>query len=196
MPLYGNALVSYGAWRLSRGAASPNTWRGESPGLRAFGDFLGNPEVSAITAEDVGRWWDQLDLAPSTMGTRLTQLRAFFRFMIAQGWIASDPTHLLRAPRVAPIPRDRLSADELLALLDLAATPRDRCLLALAMNLAVRGGEIQRMRWRDVDWQGQTIRVFVDKTNDVDDMLSNLPADLQATPASRDLEAVVSEWMR
>jgi integrase len=183
MPSYTDALVNYGVWRLTRGAASTHTVRGESPGLRAFGTFLGNPEVRDITDEDVGRWWDQLDLADSTKGTRLTQLRGFFRYALNVGWIASDPTALIRAPRVAPVPRDRLSADELLSLLDCARTPRDRCLLALAMNLAVRGGEIKRMRWRDVDFANQTIRVFVDKTNDVDDM-----------PISADLLTELGVW--
>lgn len=44
--------------------------------------------------------------------------------------------------------------------------------------------------------EGASSRCFVVQANDIDDMLSNLPAELQATPASRDLEAVVSEWMR
>lgn len=183
MPSYAECLVKYTLWRLTRGAASPNTVRGEAPGLRGFGVFLGDPDVGDITAEDAGRWWDQLDLADSTKGTRLTQLRAFFRYAIEVGWTTKDPTALLRAPRVAPVPRDRLSAVELLSLLDFARTERDRCLLALAMNLAVRGGEIKRMRWRDVDWQEQTIRVFVDKTNDVDDM-----------PITSDLLAALARW--
>lgn len=170
MPLYGKALASYTVWRTSRGAASTNTARGEQPGLRAFGGLLDNPELRKITPDDVGRWWDSLTLADSTKGTRLTQLRSFFRYCLDQGWIDKDPTTMLRAPKVRPEPRDRLTADELLALLDLAHTLRDRCLLALAMNLGLRGGEIARLQWRDLDWSDQTIRVHVDKTNEVDDM--------------------------
>jgi integrase len=52
------------------------------------------------------------------------------------------------------------------------------------MNLAVRGGEIKRMRWRDVHWTDQTIRVFVDKTNDVDDM-----------PITQDLMNELAIWL-
>jgi integrase len=183
MPTYENALVSYLTWRTTRGAASVNTVRGERPGLRAFGTFIGNPEVGEITAESVGLWWDALTLADSTKGTRLTQLRSFLRYCLDQGWIGGDPTSLIRAPKVRPEPRDRLTPDELLALLDLARTPRDRCLMALAMNLGLRGGEIGRLRWRDVAWGDLSIRVFVDKTNEVDDM-----------PLTEDLLNELTRW--
>lgn len=168
---FDEALAKYGFWRLTRAHVSTNTWRGEVPGLEAFGRLVADTEVQDITIEDIDWWWDSLGyLADSTKATRLAQLRSFFRWAIDTGLRADDPTRLIRAPRVVVEPRDRLSAVELLGLLDLARTPRDRCLLALAMNLGLRGGEIQRLRWRDMHWRDETIRVRVDKTGEVDDM--------------------------
>ena len=80
--------------------------------------------------------------------------------------------------------------DTALSLLDTARTPRDRCLLALAMNLGLRGSEIARLQWRDVNWTDETIRVHVDKTNEVDDM--PISRDLLDEPIDRSAEVAVS----
>ncbi|HKU88195.1 MAG TPA: ABC transporter ATP-binding protein [Steroidobacteraceae bacterium] len=44
--------------------------------------------------------------------------------------------------------------------------------------------------------EGTSSRCFVVDANDLPVMMAQLPTDLQATPASQDLETVVSEWMR
>ena len=43
---------------------------------------------------------------------------------------------------------------------------------------------------------GAMHRCYIIDAHDLADMLGALPADLHATPASHDLEAAVSEWMR
>jgi integrase len=183
------ALKEYEHWRLHRANFSLKTWAGEKPGLLKFVDLMiarGRTYVGSLTEEDVNTWWDlsTSSLAPSTQKTRLAQLRSFLRFCIARGWLESNPTVLLRAKVPAKGARDRLTADELLALVDLAENPRDRVLLALATNLGVRGGEIARLRLRDLNLRAETIRVHVDKTNEVDDM-----------PLSAELTLELHRWL-
>jgi integrase len=181
------ALREYEHWRLHRANFSIKTWAGEKPGLLAFIDTMhtrGRTYVGSLTEEDVNAWWDSLSLAPSTQKTRLAQLRSFVKFCIARGWLERNPTVLLRAKVPAKGDRDRLEADELLTLVDLAETPRDRVLLALAANLGLRGGEISRLRLRDLNLRAETIRVHVDKTNEVDDM-----------PLSAELAVELRHWL-
>lgn len=180
-----DAINDYGTWRLGQAACSPQTWRGESPGLYAFDRFLGSPRVLEVSRDDVSNWWDFIrTYADSTRATRLSQLRSFFSWAAKMGYRIDDPTAMIRAPHPAPEPRDRLNPDELLSLLDVTRTPRDRCLLALAMNLGLRGGEIARLKWRDIDWPGETLRVHIDKTDEVDDM-----------PIGSDLMRELTTWV-
>lgn len=181
------ALGDYERWRTTQARYSPHTWDGERPGLVAFVTYAtacGAHRTSRLTEELLDAWWAQLQLADSTRHTRLSQLRRFLGHCIQRGWLTTDPSWLLRAPKPPPEPRHRLTADELLALLDGADYPQHRILLALAMNLAVRGGEIQRMRVGDVNLPAGSIRVRVDKTGEVDDM-----------PINADLDSELRRWL-
>ena len=183
-----DAVEQYGHWRLGSGSTSVNTWRGERPGLEAFAlcmTGLDRNHVHQIEPEHIDKWWaGTVLLAPSTRGTRLHQLRSFLLFCIRRGWLDKDPSRLLSAPRIQPVPRERLDADGLLSLLDVARTPRDRILLALGLNLAVRGSEIKRMTLADVDLDKGTLLVHVEKTTEFDYM-----------PITSDLDAELRRWL-
>jgi integrase len=180
------ALDRYEKWRVGTKHFSYQTWRGEKPGLRRFVTACatnGVHDVEALTSDVVDAWWDSLDLADSTLVTRLAQLRAFLAYCEGRGWLRDDPTAMVRAPRSMPAERERLDAGELLSLLEVAPHARDRILLALAMNLALRGGEITRLRVRDVDLPAGYIHVAVDKTRETDEM-----------PISADLHDELVRW--
>lgn len=180
-----SAVESYGHWRLGSGGASLNTWRGERPGLEAFAVQFTGVDVRNLTPDHIEVWWESLaELAPSTRGTRLHQLRSFLLYCQRRGWLGSDPTSLLSAPRVQPVPRERLDADGLLSLLEVARTPRDRVLLALGLNLAVRGGEIKRIKLCDVNLDAGTVLVRIEKTSEFDYM-----------PITSDLDAELRRWL-
>lgn len=187
--LYG-ALLDYEDWRVNEADYSPKTWAGEKPGLHAFVDFLADsfPSVtmtSQLDYDHVRRWWMTLGLlADSTKVTRLAQLRSFLGYCVKRGWLENDPSLLLRAQRPASVFRDRLDPAELLALTEAATSQRDRALIGLATNLALRGGEIAGLRIGDVNLSQQTIRVAITKTRDSDEM-----------PITSDLHAILDQWL-
>lgn len=167
------ALVRYERWRLLDAKFSTQTWAGEKAGLLNFVDYMLRRDVehtAEVTHDLVSDWWHTLRLADATRTTRLAQLRSFLGYCLKRGWLLYDPSALLRAPRPAALPRERLDAAELLALPEQATNPRDRALLALATNLAVRGMEIARLRVRDVNLGRSEIVVRIDKTTEVDVM--------------------------
>jgi integrase len=184
------ALAEYEQYRLGRGAVSPNTVRGERPGLQQFVDALDGRSLSDwrwLTREDLEAWWDDLlqgPLSPATRELRLSQVRSFLGWARVMGYLAHDPSALIRAHVPAKAARNRLSAEQLLGLIDLALYPRDRGVLAVAANLGLRGGEIARLLVKDVDLTTGTLRVHVDKTNEVDDM-----------PISADLHRELRAWL-
>lgn len=187
--LYG-ALSEYERWRLIDADYSRKTWAGEKSGLLNFVDTMADRDPAVLWTDQldydaVREWFAALTVADSTRVTRLAQLRAFLGYCIKRGWLTSDPSLLLRAQRPAPTERDRLDADELLRLLEAVDSRRDRVLIALATNLALRGGEIAALRVGQVDIGHHEIRVGISKTRESDVM-----------PLSSDLAIELSHWLR
>jgi integrase len=122
---------------------------------------LGTRRFSEIRRRDVQDLADRLlgqGLDPSTIRNTLMPLRAIYRRALARGDVAVNPTRGLELPAVRG-KRDRIVApDEAEALL--AALPeRDRALWATALYAGLRRGELQALRWDDVDLARGVIRV-------------------------------------
>ena len=78
------------------------------------------------------RWRASWGWAYSTQRLRLVQLKAFFAFAEAEGWIAESPAKGLRSPRSDSPPTLPLTTHEVRALLDAAGRkPREQALLLL-----------------------------------------------------------------
>lgn len=187
-PTLDEAFQSYATWRTTQARFSPRTWAGEKSGLLAFVDLIGpDRPVSSLTDTDLDVWWDGLRdrVAESTLRTRLAQLRSFLRYcQAARGWLDRDPSLLLRAGKSMPTLKRRLDRQGLLALQDQCRNPRDRILLALAANLALRGSEISSLRVRDVDLANAEISVKIWKTAKSDIM-----------PITVELDAELRRWL-
>jgi integrase/recombinase XerD len=86
-------------------------------------------------------------LAPRSIARAISALRSFHRFLAAEGYVRSDPTSLLRVPRVSrPLP-NVLSTDEVERLLKTpdASKPRglrDRAMLELLYATGLRVSEL------------------------------------------------------
>ncbi len=82
-----------------------------------------------------------------TFNNYRSRLASFFRYCRASGWLRVDP--LVNVDRARAVPKDKmyLSADQLLALLGAARSPRDRAFMALAMNTGLRASESPRCGW-------------------------------------------------
>lgn len=100
--------------------------------------------------------------ATSTNALR-SSLRGFFGYLHKAGYIATDPTRLVRRARCAPPPPRALSEDEhrrLVAALDGAETDveqRDAMLIRLLLGTGVRIGSALGLDVDDVDLDGATM---------------------------------------
>jgi integrase len=180
------ALQHYHHYRTTQGRFSPKTWMHEKSGLLAFADKMGaDRTLDSLTVEDLDDWWAWLEVAESTRKTRLSQLRSFLTYCREmRGWLDHDPTLMLRVGKTMPAQWRRLTAEELLSLLDVTADPWERIILALAMNLACRGSELAELRVRDVNLAADEISVRVDKTEQADVM-----------PVTVELAAELQRWL-
>jgi len=106
-----------------RGAAA-NTIVAYQRDLEDFAASCGDPATAS--ADDVRAWlggMQRAGAAPRTAARRLSALRQFFRFLLAEGRRSDDPTAIVEAPRAGrPLPKV-LSETEVDALL---AAARER----------------------------------------------------------------------
>lgn len=105
--------------------------------------------------------------APKTILNVYTSLSAIFDYSVSQGWRPDNPCGPVDAPSIEeadPEGINYLDAGEIEALLravDLTdpCGSTDRALYAVAAKCGLRQGELLALRWRDVDWAAERLRV-------------------------------------
>jgi integrase/recombinase XerD len=104
-------------------------------------------------------------LAPASIRRNVSAVRTYFRFLIAEGHLVSDPSERLDTPgRWLTLP-DVLTADEVQRLLDAVTLDeplafRDRAMLELAYGAGLRVSEWITLGVRDVLFEEALVRVF------------------------------------
>jgi integrase len=155
--------ASDGTIRARSGAAyKPSAIRAYERALRLrVLPALGHKRLSEVTQVDVQDLVDRLvadGLSASAIGVTLGPLRAIYRRPVARGEVAINPTAGVELPVVRG-GRDRIASPEEAVRLISAVPERDGALWATALYAGLRRGELQALRWSDVDLAGGVIRV-------------------------------------
>lgn len=101
----------------------------------------------------VERWMERPDLRPQYRRARLSALRGFCRWAVAEGHMVKDPTLLVPMPTVPPQLPKRLTTVEAERLV--AATAGDRRLrliVLLMLQEGLRRVEVSRLNVEDIDF--------------------------------------------
>lgn len=138
----------------------------EERNLRHLKPAFGSSLLIDIAAEDVASFQRirlKAGASPKTVNLEVGTLRAILRRH--RLWADMQPDVKMMTVRESP--GKALSDDEESALLDAARKRRSRVLLpivTLALHTGMRRGEIQSLRWRQVDFLKRTLRVGNTKT--------------------------------
>ncbi len=123
-------------------------------------------EVDAEHVENLMETMQESGKAAKTRANALVLLHQLFRFAERNGWCADNPCTRVDRPQVEPTLDIRfLNEEEFKALLeavDIAREPLghvDRAMFLTAVMTGMRQGELLALRWRDVDWRAERIRV-------------------------------------
>jgi integrase len=122
---------------------------------------LGHLRLREVTTRDVQRLVDALvrdDLAPATVDSTLTPLRALYRHAVARGEAQTNPARGVEKPAVRCKLKRIASPTEAAKLLDVLP-PEHRTLWATAFYAGLRRGELVALRWADVDLATGVIHV-------------------------------------
>lgn len=174
---------------LTRTHCAVNTQINDTSVLRRFVAFFDTIQVGHLTPLHVERFFFQKDgqaqaMRPSSYNKVLQRVRGFFKFCASRGWIRVDLLANVRPRRPFQRERLRLTPHQLLSLLETTSCPRNRCMLAVGMNLALRASELTALKLADVDLANGLLHVSVTKSG-TDDLM----------PISSDLDVELRRWM-
>lgn len=155
-----------------RRRASEHTLRAYARDIVQFAQFLeghfpqiGWADVQPATIRAFLAELHRLAMSPRTVERKIAALRAFFKYLQAQGLIKHNPAQAVGTPRHdQQLPRV-LSQGEVERLLTAPAgddplSVRDRAVLELLYATGMRVGELTNLRLQDIDFAQHTIRVM------------------------------------
>ena len=167
------------AWALERfddflsleQGASPRTreaYRRDVQRLAAFGTAKGLDAPSALTPQQLRAFvWHLKDLGLSPLSIRrnVSATRTYFRFLLGEGIVTSDPGERLEMPRPARELPDVLTTDEVERLIAAVEQShpmyfRDKAMLELAYGAGLRVSEWIAIGIKDVQFEDGVVRVF------------------------------------
>ncbi len=156
-------------------ACSPHTIRAYRGDLRSLLDFLADRDQTPLTASrlDLRAWLAAAAPKPrsghrpnpASTARRLAAVRTFFRWMLDQGAISTDPASRLRTPKVPARVARFLDVDDAAALVEGPAQAgwfrvRNRALLELAYASGMRVSEAVSLDWAHLDRPSRLVRVL------------------------------------
>ena len=189
-PTVGEAVELYLALR--KGKFAHDTWVNDRSQLNRFADAVGRQrQMHTLTPEDAEAFFLTGDnalcdqMAASSFNKVRSRVITWMEFCRRRRMIDQDLMGEVDSLPVLKRERLRLSPAEMLALPSYAGNSRDRSLIILAVNTALRASEIVSLRLRDVDLDGGWLRVTVQKSHLQDVM-----------PITAELDAGLRQWLR
>jgi integrase len=122
---------------------------------------LGHYRLSTITRHHIQQLADDLvarGAAPSTVRNAILPLRAIYRHAHHHDIVPDNPTTKLLLP-ASRTRRDRVARPQEAANLITALPAADQAVWATALYAGLRRGELQALRWHDIDLERDVIRV-------------------------------------
>jgi len=166
-PRYAPISDRFADWMLRHRGVAPSTTaryqRMLQPFLETIGEDPSRYTVAAIRAYIIGQL---SDVGRGETRSAVTAIRAFLRFLVADGRVQSGIQHCVPTVpqwRLSSLPRYLEAPDvkRVMKSCDLTTGHglRDHAILLLLARLGLRAGDIVKMTVGDVDWRSGTIRV-------------------------------------
>lgn len=138
--------------RIERGSSvlTASAYTRDLSDFAAYMEKHGLNSLSAITREDISNYeadQHRRGYAPASIKRRLSVLKGFFRFLVREGIINSNPADTIPFPKTSQVLPDVLSIAQINALLDapFGRTPsgwRDHALLEVLYGCGLRASEV------------------------------------------------------
>lgn len=151
---------------------SPRTIDSRRQLARQLLHSTGNLYLRHLTEKHIDQFFaDNPQWSPATRQKMVAYLSAFFAWAAQRKYMPQGDVLLhmrgLKAPKKQKL---RLAAPDMARVLEAAANPRDRIVIALGTYLFLRGSEIQALRWHHIDLDSFEAEIWREKTDEWDTM--------------------------
>lgn len=119
----------------------------------------GEKKIGNVKAFAVEAWLKSLPLAPSTKAKTRNILSALYQHAMRYGWADRNPIREVRQSAKRLQEPEVLTPEEVTALLDELPEPA-RTVTLIAATTGMRRGELFGLKWEDVDFADQKIRII------------------------------------
>ena len=122
-------------------------------------------QVSIVELQDLIEWINDLGMSAFSQARIISGLKSFYKFLLYEGELETDPTELLEAPKLGRKLPDTLSVeeiDQILAAID-HSTPegsRNRAMLETLYSSGLRVSELIGLKTSNVHFEVGFLRVF------------------------------------
>jgi integrase len=145
-------------------ACKPTTLTDYGNMVRVLNRTFGDQSVESVAAESIERWktafMAERERSNRTLQKYLVVLHSIFKRAMKVYGLPRNPTETVERPRLARRAGiDVFSSEEVLALVRAAANDQDGVLFLTAAFTGLRMGELLALRWEDVDFEAEAIRV-------------------------------------
>jgi integrase/recombinase XerC len=156
---------------LRRKAVSNHTVTNYERDLRHFSEFLQLRKTAVESADHVllrdflNHLYTDRRLSKSSVSRKLACLKTFFRFMVREGRLKSNPAELIASPRLPRRLPACLGEDETATMMEMPRGTslkalRDRAILELLYASGLRVSELVRLNEDEIDMRQETVRVL------------------------------------
>jgi len=164
-----NYLHKYKTWlRLEKGL-SPNTMEAYLDDLNKLFQFVQNEglQILQIRYSDLQHFVAQLSdigISPRSQARIISGIKSFYRFLLLEDYMRTDPTELLESPKIGLKLPEVLSVEEVNQLLDsidlsISLGQRNRAMLETLYSCGLRVSELILLRYSDVYFDEEFIRI-------------------------------------
>jgi len=162
-------LNKYKTWlRLEKGL-SANTIEAYSDDLNKLFQFVENERLNILEIRytDLQQFVAQLcdiGISPRSQARIISGIKSFYRFLLLEDFLRTDPTELLESPKIGMKLPDVLSVEEvnrILGSIDLSlpAGQRNRAMLEVLYSCGLRVSELIRLKYSDIYFDEEFIRI-------------------------------------
>jgi len=144
---------------------SPYTLANYRIDLNQFLSFLKEKRLSLfavdrLSARDFLYYLEKRKFSRRTLSRKISATRSFFRYLIREGKIMTNPFELISTPKLQKRLPNFLYPEELDKLLEATQKPRDLALFELLYGSGIRVSEAIKLNISDVDLEEGEVHVF------------------------------------
>jgi integrase/recombinase XerC len=173
---------------------SPNTERNYQRDIEALCRFLeredlrGWEDIDSYHIRAFASWCHRRGLAPRSIQRRMSALRGFFRFLLREGRVESNPAADVPSPKTPKRLPKTLDVDQIARLLEIDGDSplelRDRAIMELFYSSGLRLAELVGLKVTDLDLSEGSVTVL-GKGNKT-----------RILPVGRKAREAISQWLR